>query len=214
MPVFQGTMRLEEDPDATLQSLLTLDEDRLSLAASGQELGEWNVAELTISQDGNDVRIEVDDQAVVFTTNYADRLTEAVTASYPTQQEGRRGRRGRKKVKAQKARPENGQTESVPASKAKAAKQPREPRFRFSDFSLETRVVAGVALVALLMFVFLPTLLMTVMALVGTVGILLAITAIMEPTVAARLPTDWPPQRILIAGLTLMVIGLMVGIIR
>ncbi|MFQ5968225.1 MAG: hypothetical protein ACE5MI_11540 [Acidimicrobiia bacterium] len=198
MPVFQGTMRLENDPDARLQSLLTLDEDRLILAASGQELGAWSVEDLSFTREGDDIRIEVEDQAVVFTTNYADRLTEAVGLAAP-KQKARRSKRDRKKGEAPAPKPE---------------KVKREPRFNLSDVPFKTRIVVGGGLVLLLTFVFLPTLLMTLLALVGTVGVLLGITAIMEPTVAARLPTQWPPQRVLIAGLTLMVVGLVVGIIR
>ncbi len=190
MPVFEGDMKLESDPGSSMASVLTVDDNRLSLTVSGQPLGEWELDVLAFSRQNGAMRIEVDDEAVFFSTAHMDRLEEAVGLSEPDAAET---------------------TKRTRRSRGRHGSKPERRRPKLSDVPLKFRLGGLAVLVLFGMALVVPSLLVMLLGIVGSVGLLLALTALMEPTVAARLPAGVTPQRLVYVGLGLMLAALAVA---
>jgi hypothetical protein len=72
-------------------------------------------------------------------------------------------------------------------------------------------VGAGVLLVALA--VFLPTVVAIALVVVGGVGILAAVAGMVEPLIAAKLPSRWQPTRLLVVSTLVLMGGVLVAAI-
>lgn len=79
MPAFPGTVRVAGTLSATNGAVIVTD-DRLSLQAGEDNLGDWSLDTLAVVHKGQAITISIDDEIVVFTTSNADQLVEAVQA--------------------------------------------------------------------------------------------------------------------------------------
>lgn len=77
MPAFPGTVRVAGTLSAT-DGAVIVTEDRLSLHAGEDSLGNWSLDTLDIAYKGQAITIAIDNEVVVFMTDDADRLAIAV----------------------------------------------------------------------------------------------------------------------------------------
>ena len=77
MPAFPGTVRVAGNLSAT-DGAVIVTEDRLSLQAGEDNLGNWSIDTLDIAHKGQAITIAVDDEVVVFMTPDADQLERAL----------------------------------------------------------------------------------------------------------------------------------------
>ena len=77
MPAFPGTVRVAGTLSAT-DGAVIVTEDRLSLQAGEDNLGNWSLDTLDVAHKGHAITISIDDEIVVFMTDSVDQLVEAV----------------------------------------------------------------------------------------------------------------------------------------
>lgn len=77
VPAFPGTVRVAGTLSAT-DGAVIVTEDRLSLQAGEDHLGNWSLDTLDVAHKGHAITISIDGEIVVFMTANADELVEAV----------------------------------------------------------------------------------------------------------------------------------------
>ncbi len=77
MPAFPGTVRVAGTLSAA-DGAVIVNEDRLSLQAGEDNLGNWSLDTLDVAVKGQAITIAIDNEVVVFVTDNADELVEAV----------------------------------------------------------------------------------------------------------------------------------------
>ncbi len=189
MPAFQGSLKLIGAESQTLRAVVDVERERLVVTASGVEIGNWDLPELSVSHAADGFHISVDDEELVFqTTASAELATTLGVDPEPTEiawepPEARRARAGGAFRRVRNA----------------LARVPTKIRIAFAIL-LVLAVTAFFALNVLL-----------IAAIVAGAGVaLVGGIALADPLLRAKLPSRWPPLYWLIAGLVFMIAALVV----
>ena len=83
MPVFVGSLRLATDPESRVRADIEVDDDRLVVRAGGDELGNWELANLTFDPLPGGFRINADGEELILTTGDNSKFADIVGVDAP-----------------------------------------------------------------------------------------------------------------------------------
>jgi len=231
VPEFQGKMRLTANPFDLVKAGIDVSEGNLALIVSDHEIGEWPLAEVSIDVDVDGFHVRVDGENFVFTTSQADAFAEAVGVARPRISKGgkaktaKHGGRG-KAAHSKRAVPTQPTQAVTPAEITTPAKAPppvvatKIPRSssrsrlraligRVDISSSRGRITLGILLTVITLAVLARPVLAGILLFIGMAAVLLIGAAVVDPLIASRLPDRWPPSRLVLVALTVIVSGLL-----
>ncbi len=197
MPIFEGTIRLE-DGDG-LESSLTVDSGRFVVEAGEYEIGNWAVEELSVERQNGEFRIGVEGEELVVSVSDPATFSESLGIK-------ERKPKQRKKTKTEKVSKKRSREEANPPATAAADQTPgllaRIPtKWKLSGFVLVGLVVLGVLV---------PSWLALLLLLVGMVTLFLGIAARSESGAAFLPPPFFATTAASVGGIALVLLAVVI----
>ncbi len=195
-------MRLTANPFDVVGADIEVTEGSLALIVSDHEIGEWPLDEVAIDSEVDGFHMRVDGEEFVFTTTEAAAFALAVGISKPPAAPPKKSARSARAVKAP----------PPPAPRPARAGRTRRIRSHLGKVNI-ANPQGKIALVAAILVVALAIVARPVLAglllFIGMAGVLLIGAATVDPLLATRLPEGWPPSRLVVVALTVIVSGLL-----
>lgn len=203
MAEFQGTLRVVGHYGSDLDASLKVDDNRLVVVAGSQAIGDWPLEELSVVRERDGFHLKVEDGELVLALVDEDGFEQAITPKSPK-------RRRRREPKA----PPLGRA-PAPAKPARAPKPKREPWLKphLAKLPPWTKWAAlGLIPLAVLSFFF-HTVVVIVLLLAGGLLLLAGTFTMVDLETASYLPHSITPTALLMGGLSLVLLGFVVGIL-
>ena len=83
MPMFVGSLRLATDPESRVRADIEVDDERLVVRAGGDELGNWELANLTFDPLPGGFRINADGEELILTTGDNSKFADIIGVDAP-----------------------------------------------------------------------------------------------------------------------------------
>ena len=206
---FQGKMRLSANPFDVVGADIEVTEGSLALIVSDHEIGEWRLDEVGIDLEVDGFHMRVDGEEFVFTTAEADEFARALGISKRPPTPSTKSGRSARSVKTRST------PAPTPARIAKPARAAVRPKLmapllgKLNISSPQGKITLAVGCLVVTLAIVARPVLAGLLLFIGMAGVLLIGATTVDPLLATRLPEGWPPSRLVIVALTVIVAGLL-----
>lgn len=195
-------MRLTANPFDLVGADIEVTEGSLALIVSDHEIGEWPLDEVAIDAEVDGFHMRVDGEEFVFTTTEAAAFALAVGISKPPAAPPKKSARSARAVKAP----------PTPATRPARARRTRRIRSLLGKVNIanpQGKIALAAAILVVALAIVARPVLAGLLLFIGMAGVLLIGAATVDPLLATRLPEGWPPSRLVVVALTVIVSGLL-----
>lgn len=195
-------MRLTANPFDLVGADIEVTEGSLALIVSDHEIGEWPLDEVAIDAEVDGFHMRVDGEEFVFTTTEAAAFALAVGISKPPAAPPKKSARSARAVKAP----------PTPATIPARARRTRRIRSLLGKVNIanpQGKIALAAAILVVALAIVARPVLAGLLLFIGMAGVLLIGAATVDPLLATRLPEGWPPSRLVVVALTVIVSGLL-----
>ena len=194
MEVFEGTVRLVGDPDA-LPAVLLVDGDRLRVSARQQQIGNWQLSDVTANLEPDGCHVVVEGEELVVSVPELMEFVAAIGPHATNPGNGSLRELGRQKVEE-------------PDAAGHAVR--KADRIRLPS---ATRAGAGMVLVAIGLAIWAPLVLVGLILLAALASLLLGGFALMDPYLAVRIPDPVTPSLLFRVGVGGVVAAIVLAVV-
>lgn len=215
MPVYNGTIQLEGDPNV-LPAVITVDDGRIVISSRSQPIGDWTLSSAGFRRVPEGVVLSVDEGKLLMVVENNDSLARAV---------GLREQNKATERRAQFTQPAPWERKDEPKKEPRSADEVAkeiasdldpyvsEIKEGISQINLDRNqwIGVGVALVLALIF---PSVSVFILSIVGAAAVLAGGIGLLEPAFEARFPEQLSPVRVLAIGVAAFLLAAIVLVIR
>lgn len=219
MRAFQGSMLVQGD-SSPLPATVRVGDGRLSIMSRSILIGDWRLEDLTIRDHPGRVVLGVEGEELILDLPEQLAFVQLTGATRPWAPETNGN--GHRKIKLHR---KTAETPPTPASKEKTTKVVTHglgDRLRSTWAELQERVpdrfrnraTAAGGIVLLLLLVFAPDVLAAIVSGIGFLAALAGGIGMYDHQLSARFPNGLRPERVLVLGAALVVIGVIISLVR
>lgn len=238
MGTYSASLRAVGDT-SSVPATVHLENGQLSIAAGSHEIGSWSLADIQLEPLPNGYRMAAEGDQIIIELKELDAFTEALSNGRFKRRPKLRGKEKKPSgsgsptrtpsapVRSDTRPPERGSEAKAPKAPSKATDAGRMERGldsldhfitrahkRFGPYLPDwmfSRAMALILVIALVVMVIFPALFL----IIGGLTIALGAVAYSDPMIASRwLPGRTQPPQVLIAGVAILLLGVLVGIVR
>ena len=215
MPVYNGTIQLEGDPNV-LPAVITVDDGRIVISSRQQPIGQWTLSSAGFRRARDGIVMSVEDGVLLMVVENNDSLARAV---------GLREQNRATERRIQAAEPTPGTDEPKPAKESRSAEEiakeiasdidpyVSDVRAGLSQIRLDRNQWIGVGVALVLAFVF-PTVSVLLLSIVGALTVLAGGIGLLEPEFESKFPEQFSPMRVLMIGVAAFLLAAIVLVVR
>jgi len=221
MPEYQGSIRVGDGSGENLATQLTVDDERLIVAAGDHEIGNWAIEELSAERRNGTFHIGVEGEELVLTVADPVGFMQALGIEDRPVKAGKpKKKKKEKKVrKARSRKDESPRAEPppdpvpIPAGTAAASpfedQPPAEPSW-WSRVPLRAKQAGAGVLVLVILGVFLPDILALLLLLAGMVTLFLGIAARSDGGTTILPPAFFGTTAAAVLGIALVLVAVLI----
>ena len=215
MPVYNGTIQLEGDPNV-LPAVITVDDGRIVISSRSQPIGDWTLSSAGFRRSPEGVVLSVDEGKLHMIVDDNDSLARAV---------GLREENKATERRAQFTQPAPWERENEPKKESRSADEiakeiaedldpyVSEVKEGLSQIKLDRNQWIGVG-VALVLAVIFPSISVFILSIVGAAAVLAGGIGLLEPSFETKFPEQLSPVRVLAIGMAAFLLAAIVLVIR
>lgn len=215
MPVYNGTIQLEGDPNV-LPAVITVDDGRIVISSRSQPIGDWTLSSAGFRRSPEGVVLSVDEGKLHMIVDDNDSLARAVGLREENKATERRG---------QFTQPAPWERENEPKKESRSADEiakeiaedldpyVSEVKEGLSQIKLDRNQWIGVG-VALVLAVIFPSISVFILSIVGAAAVLAGGIGLLEPSFETKFPEQLSPVRVLAIGMAAFLLAAIVLVIR
>jgi hypothetical protein len=215
MPVYNGTIQLEGDPNV-LPAVITVDDGRIVISSRSQPIGDWTLSSAGFNRTAEGITLSVEEGKLLMVVENNDSLARAV---------GLREQNKATERRSQFTQPAPWEQADEPTKESRSAEEiakdiasdlnpyVSEVREGLSRIKLDRNQWIGVGVAAVLALIF-PSVSVFILSIVGALAVLAGGIGLLEPTFEARFPEQLSPVRVLAIGVAAFLLAAIVLIIR
>ncbi len=215
MPVYNGTIQLEGDPNV-LPAVITVDDGRIVISSRSKPIGDWALTSAGFRRTSDGVTLSVEEGRLLMVVDNNDSLARAV---------GLREENKATERRAQFTQPAPWERKDEPKKESRSADEiakeiasdldpyVSEVREGISQIKLDRNQWIGVG-VALVLAVIFPSISVFLFSIVGAAAVLAGGIGLLEPSFEAKFPEQLSPVRVLAIGVAAFVLAAIVLVIR
>jgi hypothetical protein len=215
MPVYNGTIQLEGDPNV-LPAVITVDDGRIVISSRSQPIGDWTLSSAGFRRSPEGVILSVDEGRLHMIVDDNDSLARAV---------GLRDENKATERRAQFTQPAPWERENEPKKESRSADEiakeiaadldpyVSEVKEGLSQIKLDRNQWIGVG-VALVLAVIFPSISVFILSIVGAAAVLAGGIGLLEPSFETKFPEQLSPVRVLAIGMAAFLLAAIVLVIR
>lgn len=196
------------DPLDVVKADIEIIEDSLALIVSDFEIGEWPLDQVGVEVAVDGFLLTVDGEEFVFTTPEGAAFAQAVGVKSGRVKAPKRSPRSSRKAHSKSG----GLRTKVAAVVTDTSRRPAwvNAIAEEIDFSNRyTKLTAAAVGLFIVLALFARGVLATMLLSSGMIVLVIAGAAIVDPLLAARFPTAWPPIRLVRTGLVALAVGML-----
>lgn len=215
MPVYNGTIQLEGDPNV-LPAVITVDDGRIVISSRSQPIGDWTLSSAGFRRLPEGVVLSVDEGKLLMVVENNDSLARAV---------GLREENKATERRAQFTQPAPWERKDEPKKESRSADEiakeiasdldpyVSEVKEGLAQIKLDRNqwIGVGVALVLALIF---PSVSVFLLSILGAAAVLAGGIGLLEPSFEAKFPEQLSPVRVLAIGVAAFLLAAIVLVIR
>jgi hypothetical protein len=181
MEVFEGTVRLAGDPEA-LPAVLVVADNRLTVSARQQELGDWQLGDVSSSLEPDGCHVVVEGEELVVSVPELLEFAAAIGPHVDNPGDG----------SLRELEPRQDDEADSP--------DPPDPTVRRSPLPRMVQLGVGAAVVAIGLAIWAPVVLVGLILLAALSSLLIGGFALLDPYLAVRMPDPLSPSLLFRAG--------------
>jgi hypothetical protein len=216
MQVFEGTVRLVGDADA-LPAVLAVDGDRLRVSAREQEIGNWQLSDVSANLEVDGCHVVVEGEELIVSVPGLIQFAEAIGPHVTNPGNGslrKFGQRSKEKPDA----PDLQGNGSLRKFGQRPEEKPDTPDLQGNGaggIRLATKVRAGVGagLIVISLAIWAPLVLVGVVLLAALASLLLGAFALMDPYLAVQIPDPVTPSLLFRVGVGGVAVAILLAVI-
>lgn len=215
MPVYNGTIQLEGDPNV-LPAVITVDDGRIVISSRNQPIGNWTLKGAGFRRTAEGVVLTVDEGKLLIRAENPDSFARSVGLRDENRASERRSQFSQPAPWEQtdEAKKESRSAEEVAKGIASDLNPyVSEVKEGLSQIKLDRNQWIGVGVAAILALVF-PSVSVFILSIVGAVAVLAGGIGLLEPSFESRFPEQLSPVRVLAIGMAAFLLAAIVLIIR
>lgn len=215
MPVYNGTIQLEGDPNV-LPAVITVDDGRIVISSRQQPIGDWTLSSAGFRRNPQGIVMSVDDGKLLMAVEDNESLARAV---------GLREQNRATERRSQFTQPSPGSQRDEPEKESRSAEEiareiasdldpyVSDVREGLSQIRLDRNQWIGVGVAVVLAIIF-PSVSVFTLSIVGALAVLAGGIGLLEPEFEARFPEQLSPVRVLAIGAASFLLAAIVLVIR
>ena len=196
MPVYNGTIQLEGDPNV-LPAVITVDDGRIVISSRSQPIGDWMLSSAGFRRVPEGVVLSVDEGKLLMIVDNNDSLARAVGLREQNKATERRA--------SQFTQPAPWEREDEPKKESRSADEiakeiasdldpyVSEVREGISQIRLDRNQWIGVGVAVVLALIF-PSVSVFILSIVGAAAVLAGGIGLLEPEFEAKFPEQFSPD--------------------
>lgn len=215
MPVYNGTIQLEGDPNV-LPAVITVDDGKIVISSRSQPIGDWTLSSAGFRRTAEGVAMSVEEGKLLMVVENLDSLARAV---------GLREQNRATERRAQFTQPAPWEKPSEPKKESRSAEEVAKEiasdidpyvsdvREGISQIKLDRNqwIAVGVAVILAVIF---ANVAVFVLSIVGAAAVLAGGIGLLEPSFESRFPEQLSPVRVLAIGVAAFVFAAILLLIR
>ncbi|HEY5651205.1 MAG TPA: hypothetical protein VIW46_07135 [Acidimicrobiia bacterium] len=215
MPVYNGTIQLEGDPNV-LPAVITVDDGRIVVSSRNRPIGNWTLASAGFRRAREGVVLSVNEGVLLIKAENPESFARAV---------GLRDENKATERRTQFSQPAAWEQDDEPQKESRSAEEVAreiaadlnpyvsEVREGLSQIKLDRNQWIGVGVGVVLAIVF-PSVSVFILSIVGAVAVLAGGIGLLEPSFESRFPEHLSPVRVLAIGMAAFLLAAIVLIVR
>ncbi len=215
MPVYNGTIQLEGDPNV-LPAVITVDDSRIVISSRSQPIGDWTLSSAGFRRTPEGVVLSVDEGKLLMIVENNDSLARAVGLREQNRATERRTQFAQPAAWEQKDEPQKESRSAEEVTKEIASDLDpyvTDVREGLSQIELTRNQWIGVGVAVVLALIF-PSVSIFLLSIVGAAAVLAGGIGLLEPTFENKFPEQLSPVRVLAIGMAAFLLATIVLIIR